>query len=762
MKKWRRAAAAFLCICMLLSSGGCGAEAEMTNIDKSGAETGGESQSGQKSTGSENEEETNPPSDKNEDALVYVAEFQVLSDLKDVGREFAVNGDTLYFTSYSHGNSGQSSESGGRMNMRTRACETFELGMKEGEYITGMTADENGTITLLLTCYGEGGPERSNGEARYVLVQRDSAGEESIRQDITEDLTGQKQWKQDELSPYAIEADSQGNIYVMLQGFSTVILCYDAQGQFQWQAEADGYGEGIVRNRAGQVFYIGDNRSVGERNSAIYLLDPSAKGFGEIWEGLPEHSVSHACFDGETQILLACGSGLYRYDLSTRTYTEELSWINADIISHDIFYMTAMPDGQILVLTYGNEEEGKGKGTEVAFLSRVPASQAPQKTRLTLGTLALDSILEARVLSFNKKSETCRLYVKEYGAGDREAGLAELQADILGKNGPDLLDLQSLNVDILIARGVLADLYPLMDGDSQTPRTDFVASVLKTYERDGRLYGIAPCFRIFSLAGKTSVVGDGVGWTMAGVRTVLAERPDAKLLEPTPREEVMPVLLALGIQKYVNWTTGECSFDSQGFQELLEFAAMFPGLEEWKRDEEADEKLKEEQYLLTPLNNLSQIFWYWHRTACFGGEAVNAIGYPMADEKGTWLAPAFSFGILEQSSHRQEAWSFLSGLLSEEEQRSFYEFPIRESVLQEAYDEAMTSDGMYGYPPADKEEIAAVRRMIEEGQGAPAADTEICRFIEEEAAAYFAGQKTAEEVSDAIQSRVALYVGENR
>ncbi len=761
MRTWRRAAAALLCACMILSSAGCGAEAEIKNINESKTETAAEKETGQ-SAGTEGQEKTDPKSD--EDALVYVAEFQLMSDLADIGRFFSVNGDTLYFTRYSYEESGQAPESGGRMNMLTRTCEAFSLGMKAGEYVSGLTADENGGINLLLTCIGEGGMEGAGGDnSRYMLVHRDSAGEETMRQDITEDLTGQKRWKQDELSPYAIETDSQGNIYVMLQGFSTVILCYDAQGQFLWQAEADGYGEGIVRNSAGQVFYIGESPNVEERNSAIYLLDPSAEGFGEIWEGLPDYSVAHACFDGEKQILLACGGSLYRYDLSTHTYAEELSFINADIISNNIFYMTAMPDRRILILSYAEEDgQSKGRNTEAAFLSQIPASQAPQKTRLTLGTLDLNSVLEEQVLSFNKKSETCRLYVKEYGAGDREAGLEELRADILGKNGLDLLDLGSLNTDILIARGVLADLYPLMDEDPQTPRTDFIQSVLKTYERDGRLYGIVPCFTMATLIGKTSVVGNGAGWTMEEVRALLQARPDAQLLEPTPRERVMPILLAMGIQKYVNWTTGECSFESEGFQELLEFAAMLPNREEWKRDDDSDEKLEEEQYLLMSVEHLSQVFWYHKQALSFGGDSVNAIGYPMADGRGTWLEPAFSFGILENSSYHQEAWSFLSSLLSETQQRSFYEFPIRESVLQEVLDEAMTSDGMYGYPPAESEEIAVIRRMIEEGQGAPAADTEISRFIEEEAAAYFAGQKTAEGAARGLQRRVTLYVGENR
>ena len=38
----------------------------------------------------------------------------------------------------------------------------------------------------------------------------------------------------------------------------------------------------------------------------------------------------------------------------------------------------------------------------------------------------------------------------------------------------------------------------------------------------------------------------------------------------------------------------------------------------------------------------------------------------------------------------------------------------------------------------------------------------IVNIIEEEAGAYYAGQKTAEEVADIIQSRVSIYLSETR
>ncbi len=42
------------------------------------------------------------------------------------------------------------------------------------------------------------------------------------------------------------------------------------------------------------------------------------------------------------------------------------------------------------------------------------------------------------------------------------------------------------------------------------------------------------------------------------------------------------------------------------------------------------------------------------------------------------------------------------------------------------------------------------------------ADDKVTEIIEEEAGAYYEGQKTAEEVADIIQSRVSIYLSESK
>ena len=65
-------------------------------------------------------------------------------------------------------------------------------------------------------------------------------------------------------------------------------------------------------------------------------------------------------------------------------------------------------------------------------------------------------------------------------------------------------------------------------------------------------------------------------------------------------------------------------------------------------------------------------------------------------------------------------------------------------------------------PALTEEERAAILHMIRNGKGVSPVDRMVLRIVEEEAPAYFTGQKSAEDVRRLIQNRVQLYIGENQ
>jgi hypothetical protein len=63
---------------------------------------------------------------------------------------------------------------------------------------------------------------------------------------------------------------------------------------------------------------------------------------------------------------------------------------------------------------------------------------------------------------------------------------------------------------------------------------------------------------------------------------------------------------------------------------------------------------------------------------------------------------------------------------------------------------------------SNEQQIAQLRSVIERAEGVRWYDDQVTMIIDEEAGSFFAGAKTAAEVADIIQSRVEIYVNENR
>ena len=71
----------------------------------------------------------------------------------------------------------------------------------------------------------------------------------------------------------------------------------------------------------------------------------------------------------------------------------------------------------------------------------------------------------------------------------------------------------------------------------------------------------------------------------------------------TTRDSVFSDVCSLNLSNFVDWSTGQCSFNSQEFIDLLEFANSFPQTFDWEHFEwnsEADDtyRVKEGKQLL--------------------------------------------------------------------------------------------------------------------------------------------------------------------
>ncbi len=387
------------------------------------------------------------------------------------------------------------------------------------------------------------------------------------------------------------------------------------------------------------------------------------------------------------------------------------------------------------------------------------ADRAP--VTLVYGTMYLDQEMRTWITEYDLAHEDLQIEVREYGQDDLEAGMMRLNAEIVRGNGPDLIDLSSIDVGSYISLGVLADLYPLIDADTELQRETFVPGILKLYEENGRLYGIAPGYRLETIMGESSLLGTPPEWTVEKMKDVIDDLPEGScFINNLGSLGLLRIVLQGGMDEYVDREAADCFFDSDQFRELLQLAAAMDTLPVFDDDERA---IAEGKVMANRLY-VSELGEYAASSRLFQRKSVVCVGYPSPEGGSAVVTPYLPVGIC-CGENEDAAWEFVKSLLGKEFQENHvrFNFPLRQDSLQKQLEESMirSTENESADEAIKQEDCDALYEVIYSANNSRVFDANIWDIVSEEAQAYFDGDKTLDQVVQTIQGRVKTYMSEN-
>lgn len=632
---------------------------------------------------------------------------------------------------------------------------------------------------------------RQQRETTYHIKKFGTDGAELFDADVTEYLQMASMGSIYALSDMQMFADKEGAIYISDK--ASYVWVFDKEGKHTADIGLSG-----IQGYVAAVNILPDGRiGVLHQGSGVQLsvLDIKTGQLSETYSNLPTGCYNSNLGQGPNGgILLSDNGSLYEYSMEAKEYRKLLKWLDADISADNIKQVASLADGRICV--YSSDWD---TGTNsLILLERVLAEEAAEEEILTLGCMNVSANLQAAVVEFNKTSDKYKIEIKSYGesvdtSSDEayEAAKTLFYSDIITGNAPDMFVAKDINLKLFAGKGLIADLSPYLDGSTVVGRKDLYETVLNAYTVDGTLCAIPTSFAIQTLAGRTSEVGAEPGWTLAQMIAFAEAHPETPILPYATKQNVLGSCMMFDFTSWVDWETGECSFDTPEFKALMEFANRYP--------ENADESLPmgeiqimEHMALLHPfgLNDPQS----WQLETMLFGEPVTAIGYPSAESNGVLAFGNDAVCISETCRNKEAAWSFIESLLTEEAQSSdkLWSIPIRVSAFENDLAEAMEPVYMYNakgellldadgnplqrprntYTWGDEleiklyaitqEEADGIRFVISQIDGLYEYDVNLMNIVLEEIAPYFAGQKSADEVAGIIQSRVQIYINESR
>lgn len=656
-------------------------------------------------------------------------------------------------------------------------------------YISNITPAPDGTIWYYLqeTYEDYSDPDNYVYESTGNLVRIDAQGNEMSRYDVSSMSDSEYFY----ISQFLIKPSGE---LVLFYDSGVLVLDKDGALSFKINTGTNGWFGGVAMTGNGDV--IGNYTSydetadmVGISSSKFVRINFATQSLDELPK--PEMTAYNFRNGPGNTILFYNNMALFSYDIMTHETKEELNWINSDMIAYRINNVTALGEGRFLSCEYTKSYDKM----RFAILKKASDTDITEKYLITLAAVYPNEDILDLIVAYNKQNPDYRIQLNDYSVYNTEenweAGMEQLNIDMVSGKIPDILMLEGLPYNNYATKGLLADLGKLMDADPDFNRADYLENILEATKVNGKIYSLIPSFNISTISAKTENVGTEPGWTLTDLQALMKRFPGAKAFSMMTRSEVLNHLSNMTMDSYVNISTGECRFNTPDFVGMLEFINTFPETIDWDSyySNLPDDYWEQEQWqyrdnrTLLRMEYVSNFSSIKEAEYTFGGE-VTYIGFPCPEGVGSSIMPVFEIAISSKTKFTPACWEFLKSVISEEVQNELnYSFPLRVDALEKMKELAMTQQDNSGGPiiyekaiaidepypgggdwyskPVTQQQADKVMKLIMSVDSVMRDNEEILKIIEEDAAAFFAGQKTAQAVADTIQSRAWIYVSEN-
>lgn len=484
--------------------------------------------------------------------------------------------------------------------------------------------------------------------------------------------------------------------------------------------------------------------------------------------------------------LLACEGGrirfldtdaIYEMNLETKEVREMILLKGRNILPDRTVDMKA-GDGSTALLCYGTDNNvakyvvfspDEGSGGEDAQQTDPEKYDFYERRLINLYIYSAGTWKETelgRIIdAFNEQSDSYQVVLKDYGyQKSYEEGFDPLKV-LASKDFPDLIfsDRNSL-MSILTEKDCFEDLTPYIENSDIISLSDITVPVLNAYSDQGRIYALPRDFQLSAILGKKSQMGEP-GWTVEEFLSWIGAHPDLDSRMNLTRDAIYDMCIEAVLGACIDLENGEADFTGEAFRS---FAV---GLKDLNRSNEVQkpnfDKLVDSDSWIIQEAGIERLSRAALAEMEYGEECVFK-GYPGKDGEPVYYFDAATLSIFHTSDVKQGAYEFLEYYLTYQGEdfiqgaaplytlkgqlEKGIELTLQyEMNMQEGFSYAATREqidkilALFPYAVPKKEKYGEVRTIVDE---------ELQPFLE--------GQKDIDTVCEVIQSRVRIYLEENK
>lgn len=545
--------------------------------------------------------------------------------------------------------------------------------------------------------------------------------------------------------------DADGNICIAAKCGSTYAYLFDSNGEFLFDLNYDGNLMTTITTGEGQIGVCATTTDRANYNLLTVDID------NKDWHKDPIYlGTTAGLFGGSTNnFYLFDSSSLYGYSAGAQEGKLIFNWSDMGLNTSDV-HVCELEDGRFVVLAASSNQTSV-LSYEIGVLSK----GKDDRTELSMVSLTANPSVVQAVSDFNKTNKEYKIELTEYfpyeqNVSDEEwdNAVLNLNTKIISGDIPDILDMSNLSVPIYHNKGLLENLYMYIKNDSEINMDDYFANVFDAISIDGKLPYITNGVSISTMLANTSALDENGGWTLDSLEKVL-ETSGLNSISNLSSTSFLEIMLQTN-DSLVDWTSGECFFNSPEFIELLEFAGKIQ--ESSQNGFGADLSAAVASY--EAVYSAYQIAQY--RDSYKGN--VNVIGLPSSHGEYHAIKPEVKIGISSSSKYKDGAWEFVRTFLMKEHQESCYLLPFHKGAFDTVMQAAINGNSMWTFLYEDgkitQEDVELMRTLLSSVSYAVNESQSLEDIILEEASEFFAGTISVQEAAEKIQSRASLYIKE--
>lgn len=653
----------------------------------------------------------------------------------------------------------------------------YESDMENGTYISNIFGDKDGNPLFYVDDY-----DYDSGDSESKICElKDGKLAEKI--DITNMA---KNAGEDYLNRVYAAGDD------FIGAYDRKVVIYDSNINEKKTIDSEDYIEAVGFDKDNNLVIVANNYNEETEESKCILKKYNM----ETGEKLEEFDLNVSYLSGYDSLYTGTGE----YDLFYKTssaiygfkYADKKETKVADLAASDISEYVSdiyILDENTFFCSLWDWNE-KENSSNILKYNRLDPSEIADREILTLVSLYGNYSLKNAVTDYNKSQDKIKIRFIEYGEESNPE--QKLSADIAAGEIPDMFDLSygvgNMSVDQCIAKGLFEDITPYIENDSEISKEDFIPSAYESMlSEDGKLYYLSEGFLLYGLMGKASEIGGEPGWTFGEMKEYVESKPQgAKIFYSDNKSDILESFMYGCGGDFVDWSKGEAYFDTQDFKDVLEMCNRGSNDEmNWEEEMPSTYSMIKSGDMLFLDGSITMDDCIMNKKLFDDDFVVK--GYPNKDKKGIYFSFINSIAMSSKCTNKDAAWDFMRKFMTEDFQgkhyKEFYGIPTREDVYDEyvkslqcteEYQDKYGNDiypleGGYSWEdleveikPLSQEEVDYFRKLIDQASGVWESDSSIREIVMEEAASYFAGDKSVDDVCTIIQNRVTTYVNENK